>query len=82
MVDRQDEQRISGHLKRLLDELRSRRTLTNHEVRQIAGSRGMARVNTLIRDFGFDIDVRKDHGATWLVTYRGRRQAQPSLLEA
>jgi len=70
-VDREDGRRISAKQQTLLDALRSKRVLTNHEVRAIAGARGMGRVNELINDFGHHIDVKKDSGSTWLVTYVG-----------
>jgi hypothetical protein len=67
-ADDDDRKRLSKHLQRLLDQLKTRRRLTNHEVRQIAGSRGMGRVHDLIQR-GHAIEVRKDSGSTWLVIY-------------
>lgn len=67
-MDKQDAERISSHLRKLLDALRERGVLTNHQVRRIAGSRGMARANELQKK-GYPITVRKLDRSTWEVRY-------------
>ncbi len=81
VVDREDAVRLKGNRERLLDALRAApdRTLTNHQVRAIAGSRGMGRVNELIHS-GYDIEVTKQRGATWLVRLRVKSTGQLPLI--
>jgi hypothetical protein len=78
-VDAQDDARVTKHLQALLTALQGApgRTLTNHEVRQVAGVRGMARVHDL-QQRGYRIDVRKQDRSTWLVRYLGV-DGQPAL---
>ena len=68
-MDAEDHNRISKHLERLRDELKRRGVMTNDEVRKVAGSRGMGRINTLIRDFHEPITVRKIKGGLWECRY-------------
>lgn len=67
-MDAEDAGRMAKHLTTLLDVLRAKRVLTNVEVRQIAGSRGMGRVNELQKR-GEPITVRKLTGSIWEVRY-------------
>lgn len=55
--------------------------LTNHYLRQshIGGARAMGRVNELIHEDGYAIDVVREHGSTWRVTLRASRSATPLL---
>jgi len=78
-MDLEDRLRTRQALYRLRELLRLRHVLTNHEVRAVAGSRGMARVHELIHDFDEPITVVKDRGATWLVTYEPKRAGQSTL---
>lgn len=68
-MDTQDRERIAHHLQKLLDELKARRVMTNHEVRRVAGSRGMGRVNDLIKLHHQPIYVRKIDRSTWEVRF-------------
>ena len=72
-MDTEDALRISAHLRRLLETLQRLGTMTNHEVRALAGSRGMGRVNDLQKK-GYPITVRKLKGADWEI-----RWDQPAL---
>ena len=59
--------------------------LTNHYLRQshIGGARAMGRVNELIHEDGYAIDVVREQGSTWRVTLRTAHVArliQPPLL--
>ena len=59
--------------------------LTNHYLRQshIGGARAMGRVNELIHEDGYAIDVVREQGSTWRVTLRTANVArliQPPLL--
>lgn len=59
--------------------------LTNHYLRQshIGGARAMGRVNELIHDDGYAIDVVREQGSTWRVTLRASMRmpvVQPPLL--
>jgi hypothetical protein len=67
-MDTEDRVRISKHLDKLLAALQARGVLTNAEVRTVAGSRGMGRVNEL-QKLGHPITVRKLTGAIWEVRY-------------
>jgi hypothetical protein len=67
-MDAEDHGRIARHLERLLAALQIKGVLTNVEVRAIAGSRGMGRVNSL-QKMGHPITVRKLTGAIWEVRY-------------
>lgn len=67
-MDAEDAGRISHHLGKLLEALQAKRVLTNTEVRAVAGSRGMGRVNELQKR-GHPITVRKLTGALWEVRY-------------
>lgn len=67
-MDAEDAGRISKHLAKLLEALQARGVLTNTEVRTLAGSRGMGRVNEL-QKLGHPITVRKLTGAIWEVRY-------------
>lgn len=67
-MDSEDAVRLSKYLAKLLDVLQVKRVLTNHEVRAIAGSRGMARV-TELKALGHPITTRKLAGSTWQVVY-------------
>lgn len=68
-MDAEDHKRISKHLAKLLDALKRRGVMTNVEVRAVAGSRGMGRVNDLIVKHHEPITVRKLKGALWEVRY-------------
>lgn len=65
-MDAEDRTRIARHLERVLERLR-RGPATNHELRELAGSRAMGRVNEL-QKAGYAIDVRKESRSTWRVT--------------
>ena len=67
-MDTEDAVRISKHLAKLLDALKTAGVLTNHQVREIAGSRGMGRVNEL-QKLGHPITTRKLKGGLWEVRY-------------
>ena len=67
-MDTEDRVRIAKHLDKLLAALQSRGVLTNTEVRALAGSRGMGRVNELQKR-GEPITVRKLTGSIWEVRY-------------
>jgi len=67
-MDAEDNARISKHLAKLRDALRERGVMSNHEVRRVAGSRGMGRVNTLVK-MGLPITVRRIKGADWEVRW-------------
>ena len=56
-MDTEDRARLSKHLEKLLAVLQAKRVLTNQEVRAVAGSRGMGRVNEL-QKLGHPITVR------------------------
>lgn len=68
-MDTEDHTRISRHLAKLLDELKRRRVMTNTEVRACAGTRGMGRINDLIRKHHEPITVRKLKGGLWECRY-------------
>ena len=72
-MDAEDHGRVAKHLQRLLAALQIHGVLTNHQVRAIAGSRGMARA-TELKHMGHPITTRKIDGATWEVRY-----GQPAL---
>ena len=74
-MDAQDATRIATHLDRLLTALQEQRVLTNHRVREIAGSRGMGRVNEL-QKLGYPITVRKTDKSTWEVRYESKAQGR------
>ncbi len=67
-MDAEDRGRLTKHLEKLLAALQAKGVLTNVEVRAVAGSRGMGRVNEL-QKLGHDIQVRKLTGAIWEVRY-------------
>lgn len=67
-MDTEDHGRIAKHLERLLAALQLAGVLTNVQVREIAGSRGMARA-TELKNMGHPITVRKLTGAIWEVRY-------------
>lgn len=72
-MDAEDHGRIAKHLERLLAALQIKGVLTNVEVREIAGSRGMARA-TELKHLGHPITTRKLKGGLWEVRYQ-----QPAL---
>lgn len=76
-MDTEDAGRIAKHLSNLLEALKAKRVLTNTEVRQIAGSRGMGRVNELQKR-GEPITVRKLTGSIWEVRYDAPPLARPA----
>ena len=67
-MDAQDHGRVAKHLARLLAALQIHGVLTNHQVREIAGSRGMARA-TELKNMGHPITTRKIDRSTWEVRY-------------
>lgn len=67
-MDAEDRGRLSKHLARLLAALQSQGVMTNVDVRAIAGSRGMGRVNEL-QKLGHPITTRKLTGGLWEVRY-------------
>ena len=67
-MDTEDRGRMAKHLEKLLAALQAKGVLTNVDVRAIAGSRGMGRVNELQKR-GEPITVRKLRGSMWEVRY-------------
>lgn len=67
-MDTEDHGRIAKHLQRLLAALQIKGVLTNVEVRELAGSRGMGRVSELTH-MGHPITTRKLRGGLWEVRY-------------
>jgi len=67
-MDAEDHGRVAKHLARLLAALQIHGVLTNHQVREIAGSRGMARA-TELKNMGHPITTRKIDRSTWEVRY-------------
>jgi hypothetical protein len=67
-MDAEDHGRVAKHLARLLAALQIHGVLTNHQVREIAGSRGMARA-TELKNMGHPISTRKLAGSVWEVRY-------------
>ncbi len=67
-MDAEDILRTRKHLAKLLDTLKSRRVMSNHDVRRCAGSRGMGRVNEL-QHLGYPITVRKVSRSDWEVRF-------------
>ncbi len=67
-MDAEDHGRIAKHLACLLAALQIKGVMTNVEVREIAGSRGMARCSEL-KHMGHPITTRKLRGGLWEVRY-------------
>lgn len=73
-MDAEDKRRTLSNKAKLLAALKLRGALTNHQCREIGGSRALGRIHELIHDDGEPITVRKLTGGTWEVRYQ-----QPAL---
>ena len=68
MIDHEDRIRTASNKQKLLEALKARGVLLNHEARAIGGSRALGRIHELIKE-GHPITVRKLKGATWEIRY-------------
>lgn len=73
-MDSEDRVRTLTNKAKLLAALKLRGVLTNHQCREIGGSRALGRIHELIHDDGEPITVRKLNKSTWEVRYQ-----QPAL---
>lgn len=71
--------RRASNREKVLAALQARRVLTNVEIVQIGGIRGMARIHELQREY--DIHVEHVRGGLWQVRYRGKLRPGQQVLD-